>query len=130
MRDSGFEPLAFGFGVPSRASDAFAPAVTRSHPRDNTRTETRTSSLPLAPGSLLTTPFGPPVVRNLVRPTAQLRALPTGVERLLTVPQVAERLSVSTATLYKLVERGELEHVRVLNAIRISPAVLERYLAR
>ncbi|MGC4116987.1 MAG: helix-turn-helix domain-containing protein [Myxococcales bacterium] len=48
--------------------------------------------------------------------------------RLLTVRDVAERLGVCTATVYALVDRGELAHVRVSNAIRIEPAALEAYL--
>ncbi|MBI3182075.1 MAG: helix-turn-helix domain-containing protein [Myxococcales bacterium] len=47
---------------------------------------------------------------------------------MLTVRQVAERLGVSTATVYALVERGELAHVRVSNAIRVAPADLAAYL--
>jgi excisionase family DNA binding protein len=38
---------------------------------------------------------------------------------LLTVVEVARLLRVCTATVYSMVERGELEHVRVSNAIRI-----------
>jgi excisionase family DNA binding protein len=38
---------------------------------------------------------------------------------LLTVKEVAEILRVCTATVYSMVERGELKHVRVSNAIRI-----------
>jgi len=47
---------------------------------------------------------------------------------LLTVRQVAELLSVSTATVYALCERQKLAHVRVANAIRIEPAALAAYL--
>ncbi|MBN1609409.1 MAG: helix-turn-helix domain-containing protein [Polyangiaceae bacterium] len=39
--------------------------------------------------------------------------------RLFTVKEVAATLRVCTATVYSMVERGELEHVRVSNAIRI-----------
>ncbi|WNG31858.1 helix-turn-helix domain-containing protein [Cystobacter fuscus] len=61
--------------------------------------------------------------------STQLRALPGEPERLLTVREVAERLSISTATVYRLCERGELSHVRVSNALRISVASLEAFLA-
>jgi excisionase family DNA binding protein len=61
---------------------------------------------------------------------ARLRALPGGAERLLTVREVAERLSVCTATVYRLCERGELPHVRVSNAIRVRPADVDAFLAR
>jgi excisionase family DNA binding protein len=49
-----------------------------------------------------------------------------GRERYLTVRDVAERLRVCTATVYALVKRGGLEHVRVANCIRIA----ERSFAR
>jgi excisionase family DNA binding protein len=39
--------------------------------------------------------------------------------RLLTVREVAVILRVCTATVYSMVERGELEHVRVSNSIRV-----------
>jgi excisionase family DNA binding protein len=51
-------------------------------------------------------------------------------ERLLTVAEVASRLSVSTATVYKLCERGELRSVRISNAIRVLPHDLESFLSR
>lgn len=52
-----------------------------------------------------------------------------GRDLLLTVRQVAERLGVSAATVYVLVARGELAHVRVSNAIRVAPADLEAFIA-
>jgi excisionase family DNA binding protein len=42
-----------------------------------------------------------------------------GGNRLLTVKEVAALLRVSAATVYAPVERGELPHVRVSNAIRV-----------
>jgi len=61
--------------------------------------------------------------------TGRLREIPGGAGRLLTVREAAERLAVSTATLYALCDRGELPHVRVSNAIRIAPADLAAFLA-
>src|SRR5712692_3760290 len=49
---------------------------------------------------------------------------------LLTVRQVAERLGVCTATVYRLCDRGQLTHVRVLHAIRIAPADLTAFIQR
>jgi excisionase family DNA binding protein len=43
--------------------------------------------------------------------------------RLLTVKEAAAILRVCTATVYAMVDRGELEHVRVSNAIRICVPV-------
>ncbi|MBL8922819.1 MAG: helix-turn-helix domain-containing protein [Myxococcaceae bacterium] len=42
---------------------------------------------------------------------------------------VAERLSVCTATVYKLCDQGRLAYVRVSNAIRIEADELERFIA-
>jgi excisionase family DNA binding protein len=53
---------------------------------------------------------------------------------LLTVREAAKRLRVSTATVYRTVywmrEVGKLAHARVWNAIRISPADLQVFLAK
>jgi len=49
---------------------------------------------------------------------------------LLTVKQVAKRLQVSTATVYKLCEKGELAHVRILNSLRVAPADLSDFIGR
>jgi len=53
----------------------------------------------------------------------------SAVVRLLTVREVAERLAVCTATVYALVERGEIRHLRVSKAIRIHPDDLEAFIA-
>jgi len=52
-----------------------------------------------------------------------------GTARLLTVREVAERLAVCTATIYTLCERGEIQHLRVSNAIRVHPDDLEAFIA-
>jgi len=48
---------------------------------------------------------------------------------LLSVRQVAKLLGVCTATVYRLCEQGRLPHFRVLNAIRIDPRDLKKFLA-
>ncbi|HEY4883110.1 MAG TPA: helix-turn-helix domain-containing protein [Myxococcales bacterium] len=54
---------------------------------------------------------------------------PVRIGSLLTVKQVAARLGVAAATVYGLCgERRELHHVRVGNAIRVSPDALEAFL--
>jgi excisionase family DNA binding protein len=70
--------------------------------------------------STASTGRGAPVVRNVVRPVVPL----------LTVREVAEALSVCRATVYALLDRGELERVWVGNSIRIPAASLETLLAR
>jgi excisionase family DNA binding protein len=62
---------------------------------------------------------GLPVVPSLVPP---LRV----VDEVLTVREVAALLKVSTATVYAMVERGDLEHFRVTNAIRVRRSSLAR----
>lgn len=49
---------------------------------------------------------------------------------MMTVRRVSECLGLSTATIYKLIDRGELAHVRVSNAIRIDADDLAAYLGR
>ncbi|WP_225412187.1 helix-turn-helix domain-containing protein [Stigmatella hybrida] len=61
------------------------------------------------------------MVRNWVRPAAPL---------LLTVRGVAAELAVCRATVYALLERGELERVWVGGSIRIPVASLEALLTR
>jgi excisionase family DNA binding protein len=55
-----------------------------------------------------------------------LPALP----ELLTPGEVAKKLGVCRATIYKLTTAGQLEHVRVGALIRIPLAALAAYLAR
>ena len=66
--------------------------------------------------STVTTLRGAPVVRNL--------------PQLLSVREVADLLSVSKATVYALIERGDLERVWVVTSIRIPAASVEAYLER
>jgi excisionase family DNA binding protein len=51
-----------------------------------------------------------------------------GVGRLLTIREVAARLAVCAATVYALVERGEIRHLRASNAIRVHPDDLEAFI--
>jgi excisionase family DNA binding protein len=49
---------------------------------------------------------------------------------LLSVAEVARRLRVCEATVYKLCSRGTLAHIRILNAVRVAPEALASYLGR
>ena len=51
----------------------------------------------------------------------------SGVVAWLSVSDVAKQLRVSSATVYRLIHRGELRHARASNAIRISPADLATF---
>lgn len=61
-------------------------------------------------------------------PELRLRVDEGAGETLLTVREVAQRLKVSRATVYSLVARGKLPHVRVSNAIRFRRADLEAFI--
>jgi len=54
--------------------------------------------------------------------------LVSGAVAWLTVSDVAKQLRVSSATVYRLIDSGELRHGRVSNAIRISQADLAAFL--
>jgi excisionase family DNA binding protein len=97
----------------SGVSGPVAPVRTGSHARGNTAL----AFAPIQPGE----PDATPAYRDRTAPVPR---------PLLTVRDVATALQVSTATVYAIVERGELAHLRVSNSIRISPDELERYLAR
>ena len=68
-------------------------------------------------------PFAAPVLQTLMDGATSPRVAP----RLLKVGEVAERLGVSTATVYALCKRGALQHVRVANSIRVSEAALTAF---
>jgi excisionase family DNA binding protein len=69
-----------------------------------------------------------PDQRGLVPPVSpQHVELP---EQLLTVREVAQRLRVCPATVYKLCAADELVHVRISNAIRVAPRDLAELIAR
>ena len=61
----------------------------------------------------------------------KVRLWPLGLRgtRLLSVREVAERLAVSTATVYALCKRGQLRHIRVSGTLRIEPASVEAFIA-
>jgi len=71
-----------------------------------------------------------PIRTQYWAPVGRAADLILGVERLLTVKEVATRLHVCRATVYSMVERGELPHVRVGNAVRFEPTRLVAALER
>lgn len=67
------------------------------------------------------------VFRFLATPLLPDSASGAGAEPLLTMRDVARRLGVSTATVYKLCACGRLGHVRILNVIRVPARVLSSF---
>jgi excisionase family DNA binding protein len=57
------------------------------------------------------------------------RVAAAGLERLLTVREVAGLLGVATSTVYQLCAEGRLAHVRVSNTIRVEREAVAAYLA-
>jgi excisionase family DNA binding protein len=74
-------------------------------------------------GDVVFTPNRTPFVTRLL-PETGTGQIPV---RLFTVGETAERLKVSRATVYKLVAKGLLPHVRVASAIRIRSDELTRF---
>ena len=74
------------------------------------------------------TPFHAPAMQPLAEERQPFRVVPAA---LLTVREAAEHLRVSSATVYKLCERGRLRYVRIsTHSIRIAAADLEAFAAR
>jgi excisionase family DNA binding protein len=111
--------------VPEPALEEFHTVAfggTGSQPVEKTGAVETADSDTVAPNRYRETPFGAPVVRDL--------ALDPGPhERLLTVRQVAARLGVSTALVYRLSERKELQSLRIGGAIRFQETAVQSFLA-
>jgi excisionase family DNA binding protein len=90
-----------------------APGHLGSYPVDNTGVAGGAGSHTVAPLPPVATPFGALVVHD-------------AVGRLLTVREVADRLRVSRATVYRLVQAGALPTLRVSNSIRVPNEALEQ----
>ncbi len=104
----------------SRRSDGLASGVTGAQALDIIGGGERSDT----PNGIDTTPnqpgFVPPV-------SPRYSELP---ELLLTVHEVAQRLRVSSATVYKLCTAGDLAHIRISNAIRVAPTDIAEFIAR
>jgi excisionase family DNA binding protein len=95
--------------------DTLAGDGTASQVGDITETHPSVGSDPVAPSGPLVTKKGAPGVRD-----AQSVSL-------LTVAEVARRLGVCRATVYRICAEGRLGHVRVSNAIRVPDTALALY---
>jgi len=96
---------------PNADPHGMAPGHLAWHPLDNAGVEGGAGSHTVAPPPPDATPFGALVVHD-------------AVGQLLTVREVADRLRVSRATVYRLVQAGALPALRVSNSIRILETAL------
>jgi excisionase family DNA binding protein len=60
---------------------------------------------------------------------ADLAVLHDGPNRLLRPDEVSRHLGVSKATVYKMVKRGDLSHVRIADSIRVRPVDLAAFIS-
>ena len=109
-QDLNLRPL--GPERPNADPHGVAPGHLASYPFDNTGVAGAAGSHTLAPLPPVATPFGALVVRQV------------GSGDLLTVGEVAARLRVSKATVYRLVQAGAIACLRVSNAIRVPSGAL------
>ena len=114
---TGFEPATSCAQVGPDVLDGVSSRSTHSQALENTESPPKANPDALAPPFTKTTFLGEPVV-NGFRP----------IETLLSAAEVARQLGVHRATVYKLVERGELAHVRIRNAVRVRPEDLENFI--
>ena len=77
----------------------------------------------VAESGYVETPFGAPVVREVL-------VCPGPHERLLTVREVAAHLGVCTALVYRLCQRNELPALRIGGALRFQREAIESFVAR
>ena len=122
---TGVEPVTFGLGSDNgelaRASNELqvdetvqvetSRRVQRLHPKAGI-------SSPLVTSLLQASADVSGNLRRAGNANSEVQVSPSGVQ-LLTVREVAATLRVCTATVYDMIEREELEHVRVSNAIRV-----------
>jgi excisionase family DNA binding protein len=62
--------------------------------------------------------------------TVEVASRPPRTNRLLTISQTAERLAISRATVYRLLDERELTRIRIRSHTRISEADVEDLIAR
>ncbi len=110
---------------PERALEEFhriPSAGTPEQPSENTGEQEASTVDTVALLPLVETPVGAPVVRELPPD-------PGPHERLLTVRQVATRLGVSSALVYKLCQRNLLRGLRIGGALRFQLQAISEYLS-
>ena len=111
---------------PERAAEeshGVASASTAPQPSEITGEAEPAASDRVAESGYVETPFGAPVVRELPPD-------PGPHERLLTAREIAARLGVCTALVYRMCQRNELPALRIGGSLRFTRETVESFLAR
>jgi excisionase family DNA binding protein len=122
-RETGFEPATLSLGTQIRQSGSIRPAT-----EELVSVGVHSSGNSAATGSKR--PVSAPSSGILPAGVRHLRVIDGRWRDLLTVRDVAARLSLSTATVYKLCRRGELLHVRIANTVRVTPEDLRAFVEK
>jgi len=135
-RETGFEPATLSLGTRAKKPAVCGSgwqtsenrAVGERGPNDRSPTlgEFRMCEAPVEPHDV--THDLPTAVTGASEAGPRRREFLSDAVAWLTVAEVARQLRVSSATVYRLVDRGQLRHARVSNAIRISRLDLAGYL--
>ena len=125
-RDTGVEPVTFGFGG---ARDDIGARSTSSQTLSNITDPAADAIQRSSPITDLSKDFATNFATTDKNGVVQLGS-DLATDRFLTVAEVAERLRVSHATVYRLLANLKLEYRRVFNAVRIPESALSRFLAQ
>jgi len=124
-RPAGFEPATFGSGGGRVGLAARGVAL---QPVGMVQAQWAIGLRPSQPLAGVSSSFAAPVLQGLQGGRGRMKVVAGGRVRLLCVKEVAALLGVCTATVYGLVERGELAHLRVANTIRVALSDLESFI--
>jgi excisionase family DNA binding protein len=137
-RETGFEPATLSLGMPSgeSAADVRGWQPSEKHALGDPQPTTvspglaaiRTREAPIEPQGIAQDARGAENGRKVRQRTPPRPQRASGDLAWLSVSEVAKELRVSSATVYRLIDRAELKHMRVSNAIRISRADLATFL--
>jgi excisionase family DNA binding protein len=75
-------------------------------------------------------PFGDTLGGVVSAGRPPLRAIDGGCPNLLTVSEIAARLALSHATVYRMLERGDIPCVSIGRSLRVAGVDLDAFLAR
>ena len=122
-RPTGFEPVAFGFVEDIHVSSNSCKDVQACA---NTGSVSDEKSKNVQIHASLSKNFAGSLLDGMAADGEDGRS----AHPLLSVRQVAKLLGVCPATVYALCEQRKLPHFRVLNAIRVDPKAVKRFLSR